>query len=217
MLNICGELSENEMLPGDSFKQVVDGSLMQGQYKGKPIFNFNPKATHWYCGNYLPKTKDGSEGFNRRWVILQFNRIVPEKEKIRDLGEIIVAEEREAITAWCIGAMAELNSASDYDLPMSHYDLVNQMTADNDSIFFYLTSEEGPRSYPEGEIQLQSLYETYRTFCYGTIGARPVGLRKFYAKLSELALIFGFSVGNSKVVGLTMEKGKGVPVSKVRR
>ena len=217
VLNICGELSENEMLPGDAFKQVVDGSLMQGQYKGKPIFNFNPKATHWYCGNYLPKTKDGSEGFNRRWVILQFNRIVPESEKIRDLGEIIVAEEREAITAWCIGAMAELNSASDYDLPMSHYDLVNQMTADNDSIFFYLTSEEGPRAYSEGEIQLQSLYEAYRTFCYGTIGARPVGLRKFYAKLSELALIFGFSVGNSKVVGLTMDKEKGVIVSKVRR
>ena len=217
VLNICGELSEDELLPGDAFKQVVDGSLMQGQYKGKPIFNFNPKATHWYCGNYLPKTKDGSEGFNRRWVILQFNRIVPEKEKIRDLGEIIVAEEREAITAWCIGAMAELNSASDYDLPMSHYKLINQMTADNDSIFFYLTSEDGPRIYSEGEILLQNLYETYRTFCYGTIGARPVGLRKFYSKLSELALIFGFTVGDSKVSGLTMDKGKGKIVSKVRR
>lgn len=217
VLNICGELSEDELLPGDIFKQVVDGSLMQGQYKGKPIFNFHPKAMHWYCGNYLPKTKDGSEGFNRRWVILQFNRIVPENEKIRDLGEIIVAEEREAITAWCIGAMAELNSASDYDLPMSHYNLINQMTADNDSVFFYLTSEEGPRAYPEGEIQLQNLYETYRTFCYGNIGARPVGLRKFYAKLGELALIFGFSVGNSKVVGLTMDKEKGTIVSKVRR
>lgn len=217
VLNICGELSEDELLPGDIFKQVVDGSLMQGQYKGKPLFNFNPKATHWYCGNYLPKTKDGSEGFNRRWVILQFNRIVPDSEKIRDLGEIIVAEEREAITAWCIGAMAELNSASDYFLPMSHYKLINQMTADNDSVFFYLTSEEGPRIYPEGEIQLQSLYETYRTFCYGTIGARPVGLRKFYAKLSELALIFGFTVGDSKVIGLTMERGKGTIASKVRR
>ena len=217
VLNICGELSEDELLPGDIFKQVVDGSLLQGQYKGKPIFNFNPKATHWYCGNYLPKTKDGSEGFNRRWVILQFNRIVPENEKIRGLGDIIVAEEREAITAWCIGAMAELNSASDYFLPMSHFKLVNQMTADNDSIFFYLTSDEGPRIYPKGEIQLQNLYETYRTFCYGNIGARPVGLRKFYAKLSELALIFGFTVKDSKVVGLTMDRGIGTPVSRVRR
>lgn len=217
VLNICGELSEDELLPGDIFKQVVDGSLLQGQYKGKPIFNFNPKATHWYCGNYLPRTKDGSEGFNRRWVILQFNRIVPESEKIRGLGDIIVAEEREAITAWCIGAMAELNSASDYFLPTSHFKLINQMTADNDSIFFYLTSEEGPRIYSGGEILLQSLYETYRTFCYGNIGARPVGLRKFYAKLSELALIFGFIVDNSKVLGLTMDKAKGKIVSRVRR
>lgn len=217
VLNICGELSEDELLPGDIFKQVVDGSLLQGQYKGKPIFNFNPKATHWYCGNYLPRTKDGSEGFNRRWVILQFNRIVPESEKIRGLGDIIVAEEREAITAWCIGAMAELNSASDYFLPTSHFKLINQMTADNDSIFFYLTSEEGPRIYSGGEILLQNLYETYRTFCYGNIGARPVGLRKFYAKLSELALIFGFIVDNSKVLGLTMDKAKGKIVSRVRR
>ena len=217
VLNICGELSESESLPGDIFKQVVDGSLMQGQYKGKPIFNFNPKATHWYCGNYLPKTRDSSEGFNRRWVFLKFNRKVPDEEKIRDLGEIIVAEEREAITAWCIKAMAELNSASDYNLPPSHYDLVNQMSADNDSLFFYLTSEEGPRLYPEGEILLQSLYETYRSFCYGTIGAKPVGLRRFYSKLSERALIFGFSVGSSKVVGLTMDREKGRIVSLVKR
>lgn len=218
VLNLCGELREDDTVAGDTFKQVIDGSPMQGQYKGRPIFNFTPKATHWFASNYLPKSKDSSEGFNRRWVILSFNRIVPDSEKIRGLGDIIVAEEREAITAWCIGAMAELNSASDYDLPDSHYKYINSMTAENDSVFFYLTSEEeGPRAYEKGEILLQKLYETYRTFCYGKVGARPVGLRKFLARLSELAIIFGFSVDNSKVVGLTLDREKGKIVSRVRR
>lgn len=217
VLNICGELKEDETVSGDIFKQVVDGSLMQGQYKTRPIFNFAPKATHWFASNYLPKSKDSSEGFNRRWVILSFNRIVPDCEKIRGLGDIIVAEEREAISSWCIGAMAELNSASDYSLPESHYKLINSMIAENDSVFFYLTSEEGPRAL-DGEVTLiQKLYETYRTFCYGGVGARPVGLRKFLSRLSELAIIFGFSVDNSKVVGLTMDRGKGTIVSRVRR
>jgi phage/plasmid-associated DNA primase len=177
-----------------------------------------PKATHWFASNYLPRSRDASEGFNRRWVILSFNRIVPDSEKIRGLGDIIVAEEREAIASWCIGAMAELNSASDYDLPESHYKLINSMTAENDSVFFYLTSEEeGPRAYEKGEILLQKLYETYRTFCYGKVGAKPVGLRRFLARLNELAIIFGLSVDNSKVYGLTLEREKGSVVSRVRR
>lgn len=218
VLNICGELKEDDTVSGDSFKQIVDGSPMQGQYKGKPIFNFIPKATHWFASNYLPKSRDSSEGFNRRWVILSFNRIVPDCEKIRGLGDIIVAEEREAIASWCIGAMAELNSASDYYLPDSHYKLINAMTSENDSVFFYLTSEEGgPRACENEEILIQKLYETYRTFCYGSVGARPVGLRKFLSRLSELAIIFGFSVDNSKVSGLTLDRGKGKIVSRVRR
>lgn len=218
VLNICGELREDDMVSGDTFKQVIDGSPMQGQYKGKPIFNFMPKATHWFASNYLPRSRDASEGFNRRWVILSFNRIVPDSEKIRGLGDIIVAEEREAIASWCIGAMAELNSASDYDLPESHYKLINSMTAENDSVFFYLTSEEeGPRAYEKGEILLQKLFETYRTFCYGKVGAKPVGLRRFLARLNELAIIFGLSVDNSKVYGLTLEREKGSVVSRVRR
>lgn len=216
VLNICGELREDGYLAGDLFKQIIDGTPMQGQYKNSQIFNFMPKATHWFAGNVLPRTKDTSEGFSRRWVIFTFNRIIPKSEKIRDLGDIIAAEEREAITAWCIGAMAELQSAADYTLPPSHYKTVDDMIASNDSIFFYLTSEaEGPRMLDGATTDLRKIYEAYKTFCYGPAGAKPVGVRRFLMRLNELGIIFGFTVNNSEVRGLTLEKGEGKIVSRV--
>lgn len=215
VLNVCGELKEDDTITGDKFKQIIDGSPLQGQYKGRAIFNFMPACAHWFASNYLPKSKDSSEGFNRRWVILSFNRIVPEEEKIRDLGELISAEERESIASWIIGAMAELHSLSDYSLPPSHWKLVDQMSADNDSVIFFLTAEQGSVRLSKETTPIQKLYDSYRTNCYNQLGGRPVGLRKFIMRLSELGLIYGFSLDSSNVYGLTLS-GEGVRLQRTR-
>lgn len=209
VLNICGELDENNPIPGAMFKQVIDGSEMEGQYKGKQLFKFRPKATHWFASNHLPKTKDATEGFNRRWLIFTFNKMVRAENQVRDIGNSIAAEERESISAWAISCMKKLHKQGDYTLPRSHIYMINEMAAENDSLFFFLASEEGPRLKKNSSIPTDKLYETYRSFCYAIAGARPVGLRKFYTRLKELGIIFGFSVGNLEVNGLTMEKGEG--------
>lgn len=216
LLNICGELDSTKEIPSAAFKQVVDGTTIQGQFKGRPIFNFIPKAAQWMSSNFLPKSQDATEGFNRRWLIFEFNRIVPDKEKVRNLGDMIAAEERESIAAWCVDIIPELASKPDYDLPPSHLKLVNEMMCQNDSTFFWLNSRQGPRVLPEVETPIQKLFETYKTFCYGQASAKPVGLRRFLQRLKELGLIYGFTVTDSKVFGLTTDKEAGMPVSKVR-
>lgn len=217
LLNICGELDSTKEIPSAIFKQVVDGTPIQGQYKGREIFNFTPRAAQWMCSNFLPKSQDATEGFNRRWLIFEFTRIVPEKEKVRGLGDLIAAEERESITAWCVEAIPELNAKSDYDLPPSHYRMIDEMMQQNDSTFFWISSRQGPRALPGAETPAAKLYESYRTFCYGEASAKPVGLRKFLARLKELGLIYGFSVSDLKVSGLTTDKEAGSPVSRALR
>lgn len=211
IMNVCGELKEKVKIPGAMFKQIIDGSRLNGQYKGRQVFSFTPKATHWFASNYLPKTDDATEGFNRRWLILSFDKTVPTANRVRGLGDMIVAEEREAIASWAVSCIMRLSQAGDLTLPSSHFKFMGEMASENDTLFFFLTSEKGPRKSKEGidcamKIHADKLYESYSAFCYSTPPARPVGSRRYLQRLRELATFMGYKVDDMMVYGLTMEK-----------
>lgn len=211
IMNVCGELKEKTKIPGANFKQIVDGSRLNGQYKGKQVFSFTPKATHWFASNYLPKTDDATEGFNRRWLILSFDRTVPKADRVRGLGDMIVAEEREAIASWATSCITTLAQAGDLTLPSSHFKFMSEMASENDSLFFFLTSEKGPRKLKQGidcdmKIHADKLYESYSAFCYTMPPAKPVGSRRYLQRLRELATFMGYRVDDMMVYGLTMDR-----------
>ena len=243
LLNVCGELNELKPIPGAQFKSIMDGSTLPGQYKYGQIFSFSPVAAHWFASNYLPKTRDTSEGFSRRWLVFTFDKPVKKENKVRDIGQIIVAEEREGIAAWVVQIAKELSKKSDYTLPPSHKEIMNSISCENDTVFFFLTSEEGPRLLQENALQkamsdiksatgtatptptqtpapstantpsklvVQQLYEKYSSFCYAVAHAKPVGLRTFLTRLKELGTFMGFQLDGLTVIGLTMDKEKGV-------
>jgi hypothetical protein len=214
LINICGELDEKKPLPGASFKSVIDGSTMQGRQLFGQIFNFTPKATHWFASNHLPRSADTSEGFYRRWVVLTFNRIVPKSEIILNFGEIIAAEERENIVSWFLRDIKGVMSRNIISLPPSHFAVMNDIQGENDSAYFYLVSAKGPkRSDFNVFITEDKLYEAYSGFCYSVEGSRPIGARKFKQRVREMSTLLGLKVEDGKVKGLSFTEG--VPLGRV--
>lgn len=224
LLNVCGELSEDTMIDGKSFKEIIDGTEITAQYKGKPLFKFQPKAMHWFAANHLPKTRDTTDGFNRRWLILEFTNVVPTYKKILGLDTIILAEEREAIAAWAIQAMPRLLQQKDYTLPNSHRDTLDSMASDNNSVRFFL--QQCPRvktvksfkddhqkfmafgrgtaqfSYqdkddhgnPKMMLSMDILYNEMTNYGLLTGAYRRPGVRLFHRRMKELEYDFGFKV-----------------------
>ena len=198
LINVCGELSEKKKIDGMRFKDIVDGAEMSGQFKGRDIFKFRPICTHWFASNHAPKTEDSSEGFNRRWLILEFNHPVSADRRKINIGDTIVAEEREAIVAWAVQAMARLKENNEYTLPESHRQLVTELAQANNSVRFFievspkirLVSEETKSS----RISENKLYKEYWSFCLGPGGARPVGSRAFRGMMRELQSEKSFSL-----------------------
>ena len=200
LINVCGELSEKKKIDGQRFKDIVDGAEMSGQKKGQQIFKFRPICTHWFASNHTPKTEDTSEGFNRRWLILEFNRPVPPEKRRIDIGDIIVAEEREAIVAWAVQALPRLLETNEYTLPKSHLQLIREVAQENNSVRFFLeesptvrvvrdSSEKTSARTPETK-----LYKEYWSFCFGPGGAKPVGSRAFRQRMREMQSEMGFSL-----------------------
>ena len=113
------------------------------QHKNQPIFKLKPKAAQWFASNHAPKTRDTSDGFNRRWLFLEFPRRIPDSKKVIDIDQIILAAEREQIVAWALQALGRLKQNKDYTLPSSHTATINDMANQNNSVRYFLS--QSPR------------------------------------------------------------------------
>lgn len=137
LLNIAGELSEKKLIDGKVFKEIIDGMEITAQFKNQQLFQFEPKATHWFASNYLPKTTDSSEGFTRRLLLLWFRKPISVEKKIIGLHNQIIWNEREAIAAWAASAVPRLCEQKEPTLPASHEQLINDLAAENNSVRFF--------------------------------------------------------------------------------
>lgn len=197
-LNFCGELSEKEMIAGDRFKSIVEGEELNGQFKGGQIFKFKPMCAHWFASNHLPRTRDTSAGFNRRWLFLHFERRVSDAQKIVKLAEQILAEEREAIATWAVPAIEDILVRQEYTLPISHARLISEVASQNNSIRFFLTSGGIQSHAPSDNVDSsprtseKELYGLYYAFCKVQAGAMPVQLKRFRLIMQELQEEIGF-------------------------
>jgi len=202
VLNVCGELSDKKRIDGQKLKDIIDGSALSGQYKNQQVFTFKPELTHLFASNHLPRTDDTSGGFSRRWLFLTFHRPVKNEEKILDLGDMIAAEEREAIVAWCVQSMPELMLRHTYTLPASHNLLLAEFSNINNGVRLWMLESGRVRFGVEnGFVQETKAYNAYYAFCSGAGGTRPVSLPKFRAMARELSTELGFKL---KVTASTM-------------
>lgn len=197
LLNICGELSERRMIDGMVFKGIISGEPFSVQHKGKDPFVLRPYCAHWFASNHLPLTSDSSGGFNRRWLMLSFDRLVDDSEKIIDLGTIIAAEEREAIVSWAVETLPALMAKGEYTLPKSHKELIDEVASVNNSVRQFLKDSGavvfGPIVSSSNEpVNEQSLYAAYFSFAVGAGVAKPVSLKRFRQQMRELGSEFGF-------------------------
>ena len=184
-LNFCGELSEEKRIDGDFFKRIVEGGTISAQFKNRPIFEFKPKCAQWFASNYLPRTRDASFGFGRRWLFLSFNRVVPPREKKPKIGFQIASEEREAIAAWAVQAVPELLQRGEYTVPPSSTNLMSTMLAANCTVRNWLTNSGLVKvTNDAGDVTQESkLYECYRAHCNLVMGNRSFSRGKFSERL----------------------------------
>ncbi|MBN8245136.1 hypothetical protein JF546_19130 [Nitratireductor aquimarinus] len=199
LVNFAGEISEKRDISGDVFKQVVEGQEIEAQMKNQPIFRFRPKAAQWFASNHTPKTKDTSDGFNRRWLFLEFPRRVPDEKKVIDIDQIVLASEREQIVAWALQALPRLKQNKDYTTPSSHMAIIDEMANANNSVRYFLSQSPrlrvGKREH-EGTSKTRTmgdrLFDEYWSFCTMAGGVSRVPRTKFHALMKELAPVFKF-------------------------
>lgn len=211
LLNIAGELSDKRKIDGQRFKDIIDGSSISGQYKFQDAFRFQVTCTHWFASNHFPRTEDTSDGFTRRWLIMDFRRPVPEADRKVNLGDEIVAAEQEAIAAWALEGMPRLLENREYTLPASHREIVSEMANLNNVVRAFVAGCRDIVVGEGGEMDEMGVYQAFWGFNLEVTQMRAMSVPEFRAKMRELAGGYRFEVltkEDGRTVYMGIKKGK---------
>jgi len=100
-----GETNFNTLSRTNILKQLSDGSPVPCEFKRKDCFDFENTAKIIIATNGLPATTDRTEGFYRRWLIIDF----PNKFKEgRDVVAEIPQEEYDNLCRKCVTVLRDL-------------------------------------------------------------------------------------------------------------
>lgn len=107
LICLMGETNFNEMNKTSLLKRLTGQDLIGFEYKNKRLFEDYNYAKIYIATNNLPATSDKTDGFYRRWMIIDFPNKFSEKKDI--LGDIPDAE-YEQLCCKCISILRDLIS-----------------------------------------------------------------------------------------------------------
>jgi len=72
--NICADIESHELKNTGNLKKIISGDRIRGQKKYGHAFPFEPSVKMIFSANQLPEVFDDSDGFYRKWEIIQWDR-----------------------------------------------------------------------------------------------------------------------------------------------
>jgi len=120
LLNATDELSGTAAIAGETFKACVTGNPVTARDLYRSAIEFRPVALHFFATNKLPKFSGGFDrGVLRRLLLFEVNRVIPDAEKIENIGLRIVEEEPDLLLAYAVDGASDLIKQREFTVPPS--------------------------------------------------------------------------------------------------
>ena len=194
-VNIYNDLPYETIEDSAIFKQLTSGDPINVEKKFHQPFQAKMHTKMIFAANQLPKPRDWSGAFFRRWIIVEVNsaegrQIDPlMKEKLKS------EEVAEAILAWAVEGLQRLlkNGKFSYDFTVEEIAEKYESMADSVARFVNECLEEAV----DGRIPKDELYQRYLEFCEEN-GAIAVGKIEFGRKLKAKIRVSEKKSGNKR-------------------
>lgn len=182
LVNISAELGAGAFL-GEHFKQFVSGDPVMAKRLYQNPFSFRPFVRLMCSTNELPRLSDQSRAFERRAVILRFNREFGVDNTL--LPQLL--KERAGILAWAVKGLQDLRLQGAFTIPPSSLAELAQYKKDSDNVQLFLEDEVEILTEGRG-IEPKSLYEYYAAWCV-ECGYAKLNKNNFGKRLAKAGVI----------------------------
>ena len=141
-LNAADEIG-GKAIASERFKAVITGEPVTARDVYRTAVTFSSRCLHVFSTNSLPSFEGGmGHGVRRRLFVMRFDRVIPEDERIPDLGKRIAEEEAEILLSWAIGGAIELARAGRFCPLPSSDSILQDWVRMSDPIAEWLADDE---------------------------------------------------------------------------
>lgn len=163
LLNQSADLPKHGSVADGDLKAIVGGDTIEVSKKHKPSHSIRPYARLMVATNHLPSSRDDSEGYFRRIMILTFNNMVPPEQRDARLLERL-SSEISGIVTWAIQGLVEVLQRGAFALPASSMEVAQGYRSEVSPVVMF--SEEClSRSDDRSGFAAKDLFIAFRTWC----------------------------------------------------
>ena len=158
-VNISSD-AENDLRGAEGiFKKVVAGEVLEDSYKHKDPIPFKTRSKLIMACNFFPTVNDTSDGFMRRWLIVELPMHFVEKSKVRpfttdrELDPFIedkLLKNLSGIFNWALIGLQRLLAQKGFTTTRNQKTLINEFRAVNNPLYSFV--EENEEHFKGGDI-----------------------------------------------------------------
>lgn len=185
LLNYASEIS-NRIDP-TIFKQIASGETITGRLPyGKPI-NVDDYAKLIFNTNDLPQTTETTHAFFRRFLIIHFDKTIPEEQQDRELANKIIESELPGVLNWVLQGLKRLLSQKGFSYSKAIEKALNAYKVNTDVVRQFL-NDNNYQSSENKVVFLQELYNDFKVFCYNEGYIKIITKQELKRRLNEAGI-----------------------------
>lgn len=213
-LNVVGELPDQDSIPAAALKSVTGGDLLTGRHPSHRTVTFKNEAAHLFMSNHLINTRDHSEAFFARWMIVEFpnSRLFSGLPIDPGLADRIIGQEMPGIAHWALQGAMRLLKQNRFSGSIVHDRLMTRWRRTSNSLEEFIAEccETGDETL---KVRRSDFYVDYRQWCAEN-GRKPFAKGKV-RELLEHNIALGVRLSNldgyEVFRGITIKHGDTVP------
>lgn len=186
LANICADIGTQAAEDSSIFKRITGGDYVSAERKMRDGFDFLPSTTLLFSANESPGSRDVSDAYFRRWVVIEFpNQFEEDAAKEAELRALASDQtEMEGYLRYAVEAAGRLLQRGDFDIPQVSADAHERYRHDVDSVAGWLASDEVTVG-DGGQTERKLAYEAYAQWCKAEGNRHALGRSKFYGRVRQ--------------------------------
>jgi putative DNA primase/helicase len=193
LVNYASEI--NGSMDTALFKQLVSGEPVEARLPYGEPFTLTDYAKLIFNCNELPTDVEHTNAFFRRFMIVPFDKTIPEDHQDKELAAKIIRNELSGVFNWVLDGLQRLLKQRGFTSCETVEKQNEKYRMESDSVLKFLNESEYVKSI-ELYVRLSKIFSEYKGFC-GEDGYYPVGKSKFKKRLANSGIkVMRKSVGN---------------------
>ena len=200
LMNISSDTETDIKGAEGVFKRIIAGEVLEDSYKFRDNVQFATRTKLFMCCNNFPVTGDTTEGFMRRFLVVELPRHYVDDPKPNTNQRKIdyslkdkLLQELPGIFNWIVQGMQRLIKQNGFSKSLKERKLLQEFRCVNNHVFAFV-EENVARFFNEDgtgrRINKRSIFKAYISWCEDEY-IQPISAHRFYSNLRGVLNYYG--------------------------